>query len=269
MKHKTFDTVESFVYFKNFFIRKKAIFRRIRNYSILILPIFFCFLFSSNILVLLLFSSMWFCFYSMFITHEELYFSKYTINVWFGVPGAGKTTMAALLTRNSLLLGIPVLSNVPIRGSFILDVSDLGKYNMGFNGVGSHVVLDESSIYFDNRNFKQFAQSSASQFFSLHRHMRCRVDVFSQGYDVDKRIRDRASSSGLFYLKKSIIPNFVYYRRISRVLTINKDDQQLIDGFKFYGFPRFVYAKSVYRSFDSFDNSLCPSEIKHWDYWEI
>lgn len=227
----------------------------------------FSLLFFKNFILSLIFVVFAYIFYTVFFDHSALYFDSRTLNVWFGVPGSGKTSIAALLTRFTNKIGISVLSNVPISGAYQLDVSDLGKYDMSFNGLGCHVIIDEASSYFDNRGYKDFYKSPAARFFSLHRHMGVRVDILSQGYDVDKRIRDRASDSGLFYLKKIGIPGFVCYRRISRVLTINKEDKQIIDGFKFSGLPRLIYSRSVWRSFDSFDKSLCPRDIKDWSLW--
>lgn len=206
-------------------------------------------------------------FYTIFLDHKIIYEFSPTIRIWFGIPGSGKTSMAALLTRNSLNLGYNVLSNVDIAGAYKLNASDLGTYDMSFDGDGAHVILDEGSLEFDNRNFKEFAKSDKASYFALHRHMNNRVDVFSQGYDIDKRIRDRASSSGLFHLRRSFLPGFVSYRRIDKVLFIRKEDRQMVDGFKFRGLPRFVYSRSVWDSFDTLDMSLCPKAKKKWEKW--
>lgn len=206
-------------------------------------------------------------FYTIFLDHKLIYEFKPDIRIWFGIPGSGKTSMAALLTMMSNKLGYKVLSNVNIKGAFKVDSSDLGVFDMSFGGDGAHVVLDEASLVFDNRNFKEFAKGDAPKYFALHRHMNNRVDVFSQGYDIDKRIRDRASSSGLFHLRKTILPGFVSYRRISKVLFIRKEDKQMIDGFKFVGLPRFVYSRSVWDSFDTLDMSMCPKAKKQWTKW--
>lgn len=205
--------------------------------------------------------------YTVFFDHKAIYEFSPTIRIWFGVPGSGKTSMAALLSRNSINLGYNVLSNVEIKGAYKVDASDLGVYDMSFDGDGAHVLLDEASLVFDNRNYKEFAKSEKTSYFALHRHMHNRVDVFSQGYDIDKRIRDRASSSGLFHLRKSFLPGFVAYRKISKVLFIRKEDRQMIDGFKFVGLPRMVYSRSVWDSFDTLDTSLCPKAKKTWQKW--
>lgn len=242
-------------------------FYKLRLFFIKFVPIilFLSFLgikFSSIVL-----SVLWFLFAVMFFDHRSIFLFSPIIRIWFGVPGSGKTSMAALLTRNSIKGGYNVLSNVEIKGAYKLDSNDLGVYDMSFDGCGCHVVYDEGSLDFDNRNFKNFAQSEKPRYFALHRHMNNMVDVFSQGYDIDKRIRDRAGSSGLFYLRKVPLKGFVCYRAIKKVLFIKKDDKQMIDGFDFKGLPRFVYSRSVWDSFDTLDMSMCPKKSKTWEKW--
>lgn len=227
--------------------------------------VFFWLLFS--IFPALVLSALWIIIYKMFFDKRRFTIWKPEIRVWFGVPGSGKTSMAAWLTRTSNKYDYRVLSNVQIAGALKLDINDLGFFDMSFDGEGASVIIDEGSLSFDNRNYMNFAKSNAPQYFALHRHQNNRVDVFSQAYDVDKRIRDRVSESGLFLLKKSPLKGFVMVRFISKVLTINKDDKQLIDGFKFKGLPRFVYCRGVWQSFDTLDRSLCPQLQKHWTTW--
>lgn len=245
--------------------------RAARAYSLKIIlgkyiPVFFLLVGFQNFIGIISAAAYW-LFFTMFFDHRLIWHFKPTISIWFGVPGSGKTSMAAWLTRSSLRAGYKVLSNVYIDGAYKLDPEDLGKYDMSFDGDGCHVIYDEGSLDFDNRQHKQFANSTKPKYFALHRHMCNRVDVFSQGYDIDKRIRDRAGSSGLFYLKRFPIPGIIMYRRISKVLFIKKEDKQMIDGFEFRGLPRFVYTRSVWKSFDTLDMSLCPKEQKEWELW--
>lgn len=205
---------------------------------------------------------------TMFFDHKKIFGFRPEVRVWFGVPGSGKTSMAALLSRYSQKEGYNVLSNFELKGAYKVEASDLGVYDMSFDGDGCHCILDEASSDFDNRLFKSFANSPAKNYFSFHRHQNNMVDVFSQGYDIDKRIRDRTASSGLFHLRKSIIPGFVFYRQIRKILFIKKDDKQIVDGFKYMGLPRFIYSRSVWNDFDTLDLSHCPKEKKTWQKWD-
>ena len=167
----------------------------------------------------------------------------------------------------SNLLGYRVLSNVRIDNTYILNREDLGRYDTSFDDEGAHVIYDEASIDFDNRNFKKFAGSEAAQYFALHRHQINRVDVFSQGYDVDKRIRDRAGENGLFLLRKCGLKGFVTYKRIRKFADIDKETHQFIDGVMFRGLPRILCVAPAWKYFDTLDKSLCPKLKKEWHLW--
>ena len=52
------------------------------------------------------------------------------LTIYFGLPGSGKTTVAASLAKMYLKAGYPVWSNVPIRGCYELNPkTDLGEYD--------------------------------------------------------------------------------------------------------------------------------------------
>ena len=240
-------------------------------YALKYFPIFLYLILSSNFLVALLLSVLHWLIITIFFDHRDITDFAPTIRVWFGVPGSGKTSVGAWLSRFSIRSGYKVLSNVQIKDTYKLEETDLGTYDMSFNGDGCHVIYDEATINgMDGRNFKQFANTNKPLYFSIHRHMNNRVDVFSQGYDIDKRIRDRTSSNGLFYLQRiPFLKGFVMYRKIKKVLFIKKEDKQMIDGFSFYGLPRLCYTKSVWNSFDTLDMSLCPTAKKQWKVWEF
>ena len=260
--------VDSALY--NYFSRIKDIEKKytIKQYIIRYAPIFALFLLFRINLVTILVDILWWLISTIFFDHRLLYGFKSVIRIWFGVPGAGKTSIAAWLTSKDQQKGIRVLSNVDIKGAYVLEDHDLGNVDMSFGGQGCHVVYDEASIDFDNRNFSQFARSSKPKYFATHRHQTNMVDVFSQGYDIDKRIRDRTCKSGLFYLDRFPIKGFIFYRRIDKVFVINKEDRQMIDGFKFRGLPRVLYVRPVWDSFDTLDMSVLGNlESKDWKKW--
>lgn len=240
-----------------------------KTYFFKLFPIVLSILFFKNIIISFLFSAIWYIFHTVFFDRLDIYPFKPSVSVWFGVPGSGKTSMAALLSRASQKFDYKVLSNFELQGAYKVSSEDLGKYDMSFGGDGCHVLLDEGQLDFDNRNYMNFARGNGPKYFSLHRHMVNRVDVFSQGYDIDKRIRDRTSNAGLFHLRRFPIKGFVYYRHIKKVFIINKEDKQMIDGFSYMGLPRIIYSKSVWNSFDTLDMSMCPQEQKEWELWNI
>lgn len=267
MKSNSFEVVDSCA--ENLKLKRKKLLRRYRNkifffrFVFTIWPFFVLYKWFLSVPVAVLCLVV----FTIFFDHEELYNFKDEIHIWFGVPGSGKTSMGALIVKSFIKLGYPVLSNVPIRGALRLCEGDLGRYDMSFDDGGCVVIYDEATVNgLDNRDYKAFS-GDLKRYFSLHRHMTNAVNVFSQGYDVDKRVRDRASSSGLFELKRTFIPGLIMYKRIKRVMFIKKDDKQYIDGFQYKGLPRLVWSRSVWGSFDTKDKSLCPKEKKVFEPW--
>lgn len=249
-------------------LRKKENFKdTIRIYALKYIPlIFFWFIIKPGLLKILAIA-LWWLIITIFVDHRVISQFSPTIRIWFGVPGSGKTSVAAWISRASIKHHYKVLSNVEIKGTYKLDEKDLGYYDMSFDGDGCHVVYDEATANgLDNRDFKSFSQNKKS-YFSMHRHMNNRVDVFSQDYDVDLKIKARAGKNGLFHLSRLCIPGFVMYRRIAKIFFIRKDDKQFVDGFKYAGLPRICYTRSVWSSFDTLDMSMCPKLQKDWKMW--
>lgn len=161
----------------------------------------------------------------------------HVLNVYFGVPGSGKTTFAAYLTKwalhenilirfcrrhrnwlTSLLLRsgffkrrIDVYSNVPITGAYRLDA----KTDIGFHMIeNAKIIIDEAGIEYNNRNYKSFPQE-AIYFYKYHRHYKVSVDVFSQSYeDMDVTLRRLAQN--FYVVRRSLVPFCVVARRIRR-----------------------------------------------------
>lgn len=60
-------------------------------------------------------------------------------------------------------------------------------------------ILDEISLFADNRDYKSFAHD-LKQFFILHRHYHCDIIWFTQQYDgVDRKIRELTTC--LYYVR--------------------------------------------------------------------
>ena len=231
------------------------------------LPVVF-FMTQFSFIVGLILSVLWCLFFTVFFDWRDLFIFKPGINIWFGVPGSGKTTMAAMISKYLTKGNYKVLSNVDIKGAYRLDPdSDLGTYDTSFGGDGAEVIIDEALMHLDNRDYMNFSKSNKNAYFALIRHYTNRADIFSQGYDVDKRVRDRAGDSNLFHLVKSPLKGFVVVKRIKKVLFIKKEDKSMVDGFEYKGLPRFIYCRSVWDSFDTLDMSLCAKAQKQWVKW--
>ena len=113
--------------------------------------------------------------------------NKYKLFFVFGKKGAGKTTMLTMLAYKYNQAGVKVFCNTEIPGTYLFDAGkDIGFYKFPENSV---IMIDEVSLIWDNRNFKQF-KPEVAKFFRLQRHHKLTVWLFSQTFDVDKKIRD-------------------------------------------------------------------------------
>jgi len=214
---------------------------------------------------------------------------KHILNVYFGVPGSGKTTFAAYLAKQAMkqswiitwaeahpgrlsqrIIDSPfwkrrqaVWSNVPITGTYHLDPQqDIGNYMM----VGGKVIIDEAGIEYNNRNFKAFPPA-AIYWYKYHRHYQCSVDVFSQSYE-DMDITLRRLAQNYYVVKKSLLPKFVVCKRIRRKVGIDENTHQIIDHY-YFGFPildsRWIFSPPLWKLFNSFSRKELPE--KNWPLW--
>lgn len=213
----------------------------------------------------------------------------HVLNVYFGVPGSGKTTFAAHLAKQCLrqsrlitwaerhpgkfsawLLAsgflrrrIPVYSNVPITGTYHLDPqADIGRFMVK----EGKVIIDEAGIEYNNRNFKAFPPD-AIYWYKYHRHYQCSVDVFSQSYE-DMDITLRRLAQNYFVVKKSLLPMFIVCKKIRRKVGIDENTHQIIDKY-YFGLPlldsKWVFSPPLWKLFNSFSRRELPE--KSWSVW--
>ncbi len=211
------------------------------------------------------------------------------LNVYFGVPGSGKTTYAAYLAKqarkesvvirlcrrfpcrftdwildgNNWKRAYPVWSNVPIAGTLRLNAREDIGVHMIQNG---KMIIDEAGVEFNSRNYKTFPQT-AIKFFKYHRHYGVSVDVFSQSFeDMDVTLRRLAQN--FYVVRKSIIPFFIVTKRIRRRVGIDEKTHQLCDAYSF-GFPvldtKWIFCPPLWKLFNSYDFEELPE--KNWDEW--
>ena len=237
-----------------------------------------------SLLLLLLFAGIA-CYRAIFPPPPE-----HVLNVYFGVPGSGKTTFAAWLTKQSLqesrlirfcrkhqnrkpcawLLSTkllkrstPVYSNVPITGAFRLDAkADIGQFMIQ----DAKIIIDEAGIEYNNRNYKSFP-AEAIYFYKYHRHYRTSVDVFSQSYeDMDVTLRRLAQN--YYVVRKSLIPFCVVRRKIRRKIGVDEKTHQIMDLYSM-GLPildtKHVFSPALWKLFNSYSHKKLPE--KTWETW--
>lgn len=213
----------------------------------------------------------------------------HVLNVYFGVPGSGKTTFAAYLTKwtlhenfiirlcrkhpnrlTALLLDsrylkrrIDVFSNVPITGAYQLNAKeDIGHFMIE----DAKIIIDEAGIEYNNRNYKTFSQE-AIYFYKYHRHYKTSVDIFSQSYeDMDVTLRRLAQN--FYVVRRSLVPFCVVARRIRRKVGVDEHTKQIMDLYAM-GVPiidtRRIFAPSLWKLFNSYSRKELPK--KNWPVW--
>lgn len=213
----------------------------------------------------------------------------HVLNVYFGVPGSGKTTFAAHLTKWSLhenviiricrkydnwltrlILNsgylkrrIDVYSNVPITGAYQLNAKDdIGKYMIQ----DAKIIIDEAGIEYNNREFKTFPKD-AIYFYKYHRHYQTSVDVFSQSFD-DMDVTLRRLAQNFYVVRKSLVPFCVVARRIRRKVGVDEQTKQIADLYSM-GLPlldtKRIFSPPLWKLFNSYSRKELPR--KDWPIW--
>ena len=193
------------------------------------------------------------------------------VTLVIGLPRTGKTTCAAALVRQARRKKMPVFSNVPLLGSYIIDMhEDLGSYNIPENSL---VICDEACLEFDNRDFDRTFKGPKGkallQWLKLIGHYRCKLVIFSQGLDFDLRFR---SMAGLIFLcRRSLIPGFSVFHRVVRTIDVDDEGKTLCDRLTlptpfFRLFSARLFRPLYYKYFDSYDAPKLPD--KEWKMWE-
>lgn len=190
--------------------------------------------------------------------------------LYFGLPGSGKTTVLNEIARQcQKRKSCTVLSNYPISGTYKVDRSDLGVYDISADGFGTKecvILFDEASIHYFKRQFESFSDKE-NNFHSMHRHAKvCEVFACQSWDGMDKRLREL--NTQLWYVERWYF-NLIRLRQIDKDFDIKEDDKQPIEGYAFVrGGDKFLYAPRVWKMFDTFDMHNLPTRQKQWQKWD-
>ena len=185
------------------------------------------------------------------------------ITVFFGNPGCGKTTLACRELKRAGKDYAVTFANFGCKCATVDDVSLEGLGSWTFPS-HSYIAIDEAGIEYNNRKYKTLSQDTI-KWFKLHRHYQCDVSVWSQSWD-DMDITIRRLADRLYYLRK--IGPFTLIRRVYKRVTVDKQTEQIIDGYRMVHILWLIFKPLYYLSYLAFGlgfflKLVCPfDEIK-------
>lgn len=195
------------------------------------------------------------------------YLNPYKLTMIFGKKGSGKTTLLTKLALQYQKKGLPVFSTEEIPGCYLVAPEEIGYIEFPENSV---LLIDEVGMVWDNRNFKNF-KPEVRDWFKLQRHRKVRVYLFSQTFDVDKKIRDLTDD---MYLVEKKFRVFSYSKRILKRTVLNQstaespsklDEDLVFDSLLLFwcGSRKFTFIPKYAKYFDSF---VCaPLKVREFE----
>lgn len=189
------------------------------------------------------------------------------IALYFGLPGAGKTTLACKLLIDATNKYKNVYANfkTKINGVTYIDNDCIGKYDLS----ESFVVIDEAQLFANCRDTKSFSYEQIEQFV-LHRHDKMDIAILSQRTNGhDKIIRELTCDC--YYLYKSFPLGFwqtKYYRIPYKIMIPDAKSGSSRVGEILMGyyqppalvklFAKRIWRPKYYKYFDSFETVHRP-----------
>lgn len=191
---------------------------------------------------------------------------------FFGLPGSGKSSFLvyiAIQTQSSILRGKSqydrVVSNVEIDypGIVYMTFSDMLRFDLGWNTL---CVIDEASLEFDNRDFKNFSYAKLD-YFVQHRRYKYDILIFTQKWDaVDCKVR--ALTDRVYYVHTgTIFKSLSYATPIDYGIHVpSKRDKnspsygEIVQGYYKAPLLQRVFSRRIYRPeiYDRYNSYIHP-----------
>ena len=238
-----------------------------------------------------------FGFIAVFALLTKKYVNPYKLIMIFGKKGAGKSTLLTKFAFKHMKKGWTVYSTEYIPGTYHVEPEYIGfvelvdfnykpfnaddykgltkAFKVFRNWVNPYrpkilLLIDEVGMIWDNRNFKNF-KPEVRDFFKLQRHRCVKCILFSQTFDIDKKLRDLTDQ---MFLVCNLFRVFSYGKKIKKFITIKEsqtdDSSNLAEGLKFEPFIFFLFGSRTLtfiprwaRYFDSYKvDKLQPLNFK-------
>lgn len=194
-----------------------------------------------------------------FITWHLLtrkYINPYTMDLYIGNKGCGKSSTMAKMILNNIKHNEIVYANaddIKINNVRIYDTLDLGNKKVE----NSHIYVDEVSLFFDNRNYKNTSKEFIKWLREI-RHLKLKVELFTQSYDCDKKIRTMCDN---IYIGTRYLRVLTIWRRLRKNVAIKTEgmtaESQIVDELNFTpwflpGSIKITYIPKYIKYYDSF-----------------
>lgn len=197
--------------------------------------------------------------------HLIKYRNPYKLYMVFGKKGSGKTTFMTKLGLQYRKKGWRVYCDREIPGCYQFRTEDFGKIMFPPNSL---ILIDEVGLVWDNRNYKNFPEH-VKVYFKYQRQYRHVVYLFSQSFDIDKKIRDLTDH---LYIVQNFMNVFSIARRVTKTITVVHADRsaqgesKIVDDYNIdslllapFGSIRVTYIPRYVKYFKSFDPPLLPA----------
>lgn len=191
------------------------------------------------------------------------------VSLYFGLPGAGKTTLMTHLALKNRKKYKHIYCNVNllIDGVTYIDNDCIGKYDLS----DCLILIDEATLFADSRAYKEFGKGKLTYFLE-HRHYNADICLFTQQWDgVDRKIR--VITDRVYYVFKGKLLGhwFTSYYRIPYGIII-PDPKKMNGGEKLgdivqgYSKPHILirmfcpklFRPMYYKYFDSWERPYLP-----------
>ncbi|MCM1309225.1 MAG: hypothetical protein NC223_11550 [Butyrivibrio sp.] len=236
-----------------------------------------------------------FAFLFVFLTRK--FVNPYKLIMVFGKKGSGKSTYLAKLARTHIKKGWTVYSTEPIAGTYYITPSQIGYFSFvdynykafeadrykGFSRLVRCIsnklfprfpkillLVDEVGLIWDNREYKKF-DPNVKKFFKFQRHHHVKCYLFSQTFDIDKKLRDLTDE---MYLVRNVARIFTYGKKIRKFITIKEsqtdDSSSLAEGMEFEPFILFFAGSRtltfIPRWIKYFNSYVTPDELPELEF---